>query len=322
MTRLAAMGVLRNVAAAVGGVVLFLCAAVGALIQMDRQRPPSVRAEELSYLPKGEYLRVAVLGYQQVVADLIWVKAVYHFGERNPTKGAYSWAYHVVDVVTDLDPNFSFAYEAGGINLGVWGGLLHESIAILSKGYRYGLSEGLAHYPSAWRNLWHLPFYIGYDYYYELCDPAKAAPFFQQASKLPGSPEYLAKLAARMTVEGGDPDAALEFLQRFYQQTQEARLREALADKIKQIVVERDIRFLEEGVRRYRAHYGKRPKALRDLVRGQIIGRIPEEPFGGRYELDADGSVIDTALPERLRVHRAPAVQGCQRREAVPYVPR
>jgi len=74
---------------------------------------------------------------------------------------------------------------------------------------------------------------------------------------------------------------------------------------MKEVIVERDIRFLEEGVRRYAARYGKLPVKLEDLVTGGIILRIPEEPFGGIYELQAsEGTVTSTELRERLRVHR------------------
>ena len=178
--------------------------AVGVLTMVHRQRPSLVRAEELSYLPKGEYLKLAVLGYRQLAADLIWLKAVQHLGEKHQTRAGYLSAYHAVDVLTDVDPTFVFAYQAAGTVLGVWAGLPRESIALLTKGMR--------HHPEAWQ----LPFYVGYDYFYELHDPVMAARYFRMASVLPGAPDYLPRLAARMTVEVGDPQAALEFLQRLY----------------------------------------------------------------------------------------------------------
>jgi len=268
-------------------------ATVGILAVVERQRPAMVRAAELAYLPKGEYLRVAVLGYRQMAADLIWLKAVQHFGERKQTTEGYLWAYHAVDVLTDLDPKFAFAYQASGIVLGVWANLPRESIALLTKGMR--------HNPDVWQ----LPFYVGYDYFYELHDPVQAAKYLRIASELPGAPAYLPKLAARMTVEAGDPDAALEFLQRLYQQLQDERLRESLVQRMKEVVAERDIRFLEEGVRRYKSRYGKRPANLNDLVTKGIIQQIPEEPLGGVYELKpSDGTVASTGLRQRLRVHR------------------
>jgi hypothetical protein len=267
--------------------------AVGVLTMVDRQRPSLARAEELSYLPKGEYLKIAVLGYQQMAADLIWLKAVQHLGERYQTRAGYLSAYHAVDVLTDVDPAFVFAYQGAGTVLGVWAGLPDESIALLTKGMRQ--------HPDVWQ----LPFYVGYDYFYELRDTVMAARYFRMASVLPGAPDYLPRLAARMTVEVGDPQAALEFLQRLYQQTEDERVRQGLARRMKEVIAERDIRFLEEGIRRYKARYGRPPVRLKDLVTREIILKIPEEPFGGIYELKAsEGTVTSTELRERLRVHR------------------
>lgn len=276
-------------------VVILLLATIAAVLleAMERQRPASHRAAELEYLPKGAYLKVAVLGYREIAADLIWLKAVQHFGERKQTRAGYRWAYHTVDVVTDLAPKFVMAYQAAGTILGVWAGQVEYSIAILTKGMR--------HNPEVWQ----LPFVVGYDYYYERCDPVRAAQYFRQASLLPGAPDYLPKLAARMTVEGGDPDAALEFLARFSAQTQDERLREALEHRFKEVVAERDIRLLEEGVERFKEKHHRAPLALGDLVRAGILKLIPQSPFGGTYTYNsANGHIADPSLPERMKVYR------------------
>lgn len=266
--------------------------AVWVLMLMEERRPAKARAAELSYLPKGEYLKVAVLGYDQIVADLLWLKAIQHFSGRRQTKENYIWAYHATDVVTDLDPKFTFAYLAAGTILGVWGNRVEESIAILKKGIVHN------------HDSWSLHFVLGYDYFYELCDRVAAAEHLRAASRLPGAPEYLPRLAARMTVDAGSPETALEFLGRLYAQTQDPEMRESLSQRIKEVIAERDIRFLEEAVRRYAARHGKKPGSLRALVTGGIIERVPEELLGGRYILDsATGSVTSTGLQERLHVH-------------------
>ncbi len=289
-------------------VVALGLSADGVLMALERNRSAAVRAEELAYLPKGEYLKIAVLGYDQFAADLIWLKAVQHLGAARQSKGGYAWAYHVVNVVTDLDPKFLPAYLASGAILGVWAGLHYESIEILRKGMREN------------PDVWQLPFYIGYDYFYELCDPAKAAPYFQAAARLPGAPSYLPSLAARMTVAGGDPSAALEFLQRLHERTGDPRLREALENKIKEVIVELDIRALQDGVQQHRVRYGKLPRTLRELVARGIVPRLPAEPFGGRYELDpSSGRVKAIGGPGRLGIYRTAATTGCQPREPKPY---
>lgn len=268
-------------------------ASIESLIVVSNERPSEVRAKELSYLPKGEYLRIAVLGYRQIAADLIWMRAIQHFGGRKATISDYLWAYHAVDVLTDLDPKFAFAYQAAGTILAVWANHPRESAAILTK--------GMLHNPEVWQ----LPFYLGYDYYYELNDPIAAGKYFRIAALLPGSPAYLPRLAARMTVEAGDPDAALEFLQRLHQQTRDEQLREGLVRRIKEVMAERDIRILESAVKRYRTTFGKLPVNLQDLVARGIITQIPVEPFGGTYQVKVeDGTIISTGFSERLRVHR------------------
>lgn len=293
---------------AAGLVITLGISADGALLALDRQRSEAVRAEELSYLPKGEYLKIAVLGYDQFAADLIWLKAVQHLGATRQSKGGYVWAYHVVNVVTDLDPKFLSAYLASGTVLGVWAGLQYESIEILRKGMREN------------PDVWQLPFYIGYDYFYELCDPAKAAPYFQAAARLPGAPSYLPSLAARMAVAGGDPAAALEFLRRLHEQTGDSRLREAIEGKIKEVIVERDIRALQDGVQQHRVRYGKVPRSLRDLVARGIVSSLPEDPFGGRYELDRlSGAVKAIGRPGRMDIYRTTATAGCKPRDPKPY---
>ncbi len=276
-----------------GVAALLAAVTIMAAMGVDRERPPLATAEELSYLPKGPYLKVAVLGYDQLVADMIWLKAVQLLGIREQTTQGFRWAYHAVDVLTDLDPQFAVAYQITGSILAVWANLIPESVSILHKGY--------AENPEFWQ----LPYFLGYNYYYELHDPVEGANYLRQASVLPGAPEFLPKLAARMTVEAGDPMAAMEFLERLYQQAEDERIKEGLLRRMKEVTIERDIVFLEEGIRLYQSRYGTRPSRLEDLVAGGVIATVPEEPMGGRYELNqADGTVTSTSTGRRLRVYR------------------
>lgn len=269
-----------------------LAGASGLLHVLDHDRNAVARAEQLAYLPKGEYLKLAVLGYRQVVADLIWLQAVQHIGAKRDTQRGYTWTYHAVDVLTDLDPTFVPPYQATGLFLGVLVGRHEEGLAILSKGMR--------HNPS----MWQLPFLAGYISYYELCNPVSGGEFFRLAAQVPGSPAYLPQLAARMTLESGDPTAALEFLDRFSRSVTDDRVRDALLQRMKEIIQEKDLRFLEEGIRRYRAKFGQPPAKLEDIMLRGIIAQLPTDPLGGQYEIDAfTGAVRASSKRERLRIH-------------------
>ena len=282
---------------AVFGLILLVGSSV-LLHLLDGQRTAVARAEQLAFLPKGEYLKLAVLGYRQVVADLIWLQAVQHIGAKRDTQRGYTWTYHAVDVLTDLDPTFVAPYQATGLFLGVLVGRQEEGLAILDKGIR--------HNPS----IWQLPFLAGYVSYYELCNPVEGGKYLRMAAGVHGSPTYLPRLAARMTVEGGDPTAALEFLDRFSRNVSDERVREALLQRTKEILQEKDLRFLEESIGRYRAKYGQAPTKLEDLMLHGIIQQLPVDPFSGEYEVDAfSGVVRATSKRDRLRIHEKVACQ-------------
>jgi len=274
---------------------VILVLALGGLSSLavaDAQRQPFAQSVELSYLPNGKYLKVAVLGYRHIVADLLWLKAVQGLAGRNQTREGYLGAYHAVDVLTDLDPHFVHAYQYTGSIFGVIAGLPKQSVAVLEK--------GTLNNPTVWQ----LPFFLGYTYYYELSDPASAAKHFRAASLLPDAPPWLASLAARMSVEANDPTAALDLLQRLYLQSTDEQLKEGIAKRMRAVVAERDIRILEQATATYHERFGTWPDSLGDLVRMKLLERIPPEPFGGQYVLSrTDGSVTSTGLGERLKVY-------------------
>lgn len=291
-----------NAAAKIGREIRFRTAAIVMLLgigvllavhALETQRQAVTGSVALSYLPKGEYLKVAVLGYRQIVADVLWLKAVQGLSGRNQTREGYLGAYYAADVLTDLDPQFVHAYQYTGTILGVIAGMPKESVTLLEKGIR--------HNP----NVWQLSFFLGYNYFYELSDPSSAAKYFREASLSPEAPPWLAGLAVRMAAEANDLGAALEVLQRLYLQAKDEQMREGLAKRIREATAERDIRTLEKAIETYRVQTGKLPKVLDELVQSGILTSIPQEPFGGRYEFSpTDGRVHSAGLPERLRVYR------------------
>jgi len=269
---------------------------LGALfsVHMLEKQPQTVgRSAALSYLPKGEYLKVAVLGYRQIVADALWLKAVQSLSGRQQTHQEYLGAYHAADVLTDLDPHFVPAYQYTGTILGVIADMPRESVALLEKGIR--------HNPTVWQ----LSFFLGYDYFYELHDPVAAAKYFRQASLLPDAPSWLAGLAVRMAAEANDLGAALEFLQRLYHQATDEQVKEGLVTRIREVTAERDLRLLEQAIGAYRSRTGQLPKTLDELVISGILTTVPPDPFGGTYQFSpSDGTVRSAGLQDRLRVHR------------------
>ncbi len=245
------------------------------------------------FIPSSRFLKPAVLGFDTMVADLYWLRTVQYIGDDFWFEKKYPHLFQLIDLVTDMDPTFEYAYEVGGIVLSVYTGRIEESIRILEKGYRQDLGY------------WEIPFFLGFNYFYYLGEYEKAARYLTEASKLPRSPAYLPKLAAKLYAKAGDPDTAIEFLIQVYRSTDDERMKREIEERIKEVMVERDIQFLKRAVEVYRDRFGEYPDGLDLLVARGIIDSLPEEPFGGYYYIDPDTKEVRSSVKkEGLRIYK------------------
>ena len=273
-----------------GGILLL--ASVGWLQgELDRRQDRTVvQVEGLAQLPQGEYLKPALLGYHHLGADILWLRLVQVIGKKRNNADEYEWMYHALDVITTLDPQYAYAYYAGGVTLGDVANRPDLSIRLLEKGVK------------ANPEVWNIPFLLGYNYYFLLGDPAKGAEYIMKAASLPDGPAYLPGLATRMAAEAGNPDTALAFLEVRLRETHDPQTRESLANRMKEVTIERDLRLLESAVEAYRTQYHTLPATVTDLVVAGALSSLPQEPFGGDYRLDRKtGAISSSTHPERLR---------------------
>ena len=253
----------------------------------------TVQIQDLAHLPKGEYLKPALLGYHHLAADVLWLRLVQVIGQKRNTADEYEWMYHALDVITTLDPQYAYAYQVGGTVLTELAHRIDLSNRILEKG------------ADANPTVWWLPFNLGYNHFFYLGDPARAAGYIAQAARLPGGPAYLPGLATRMYAEAENPVVALEFLAAMWAQTDNSYVKAELETRMKELIIERDVRSLERAVAQYRERNGLFPKDVQALVAAGDLRKIPEEPFGGGYVVDAStGRITSTTHPKRLRVIR------------------
>ena len=250
---------------------------------------------QLQLLPSGEFVKPMVLGYHHVAADLLWLNIVQVLGEREVRHADDEWLYHALNVVTTLDPHYTYAYDVGGVVLAELAGRVDWSNALLEK--------GMAANPGAWR----LPFQLGFNAFFHQQDYVRAADDMAIAARLPGRPAYVPELAARLYVEGQQPALALDFLDVMERQTDDVQVLAQLERRKAEVIVERDLTLLEEAVQRYTARMGQRPQTFETLIQAGDLAALPVEPFGGAYRLNAEhGTVVSTTHPTRLRLHHAP----------------
>jgi hypothetical protein len=283
-----------NASLILAGLIISFVLAIQFQRNLDYRADRSIsQIEELAQLPRGEYLKPALLGYHHVGADVLWLRLLQVLGKKRNSADEYEWIYHTLDVITTLDPQYDYAYYVGGVVLTNLADRVDLSNQLLDKGFKSN------------PGVWNIPFLLGYNHYFILGDAAKAADYVAAAARLPDGPAYLPGLATRMYAEANNPDTALQFIQALWQQTHDEGMREVLAKRAKEIMIERDIRLLESAAQRYRDTQGRYPSTLPELAISGYLARLPQEPFGGVYKLDPEtGKVRSSTHPDQLKVFR------------------
>ena len=93
------------------GIALLTNYAHGELIERRATFPPD---EDVLYLPPPGQLRVMSMGYREVIADLVWIRAVIFAGDRIGSQN-FSWILRYVDAIVHLVPTFRRPYDWAGI---------------------------------------------------------------------------------------------------------------------------------------------------------------------------------------------------------------
>lgn len=179
---------------------------------------------EVMYIPTGKILKPLTLGYDQLIADLLWIRAVNYIGTHYITDRYYPWLYHILDIVTTLDPKFIQPYMIGGVILSWETNQIDNSNKLLIK--------GMEHNPDVWQ----FPFYLGFNHFYYLNKYDEAAKYISIASKLPGHPAYLPLFAATLHSKSGDIQTAITFLREIYKNTTDENIRKEIRAKMENIL--------------------------------------------------------------------------------------
>ncbi len=257
---------------------------------------PSNLIEDMLYLPSGKFLKGAALSYDEMLADLFWIKTIGYYGGHSKNDHDYKWLNNIITATTTLDPFFQYPYEFGGVILSTEMNEVDNSIAILKK--------GMENVPKTHWRYWYFPFYIAFNYMYYKNDYKTAAQYLQIASECQGSPTYLPLLTARLYANTDSSEIAIPFLIEMIESSKNNEQKIQLKTRLNELISLRNIKFLENAKNKYNSIFHKYPDKLDLLISEGIITSIPDDPMGkGYYISDKDYSIKSTVMPDQLEVH-------------------
>jgi tetratricopeptide (TPR) repeat protein len=271
--------------------VACMVASVLLLRKLDQVRS-NATLEEVLYISSPKALKKLSLGYDGLLADIYWTRAVQYFGSKHH-EGAqrYDLLAPLLEITTALDPHLLVAYEYGANFLAPpppnGGGLPERAIQLEEFGIRNNPNE------------WRLYYNDGFIHYMELKDYAGAAEAFARGAKVPNAHPFLAIMAAKMAEHAGDLQMARLMWSTTYEGSKDSSVRANAAAHLRALQVDEDVTNLEAAIGRYRQMNGRLPSSFSDLEATGFIQGTPSDPLGHPYKVMPDGRV-EVQVPDDL----------------------
>lgn len=254
----------------ISGFFLLILLIVSLQVAIDRRRVIREElVEELLYFPSGDFIQGKVGGFDLLVADWIWLRAIQYYGHHRLTDAKFKYLGHILDVLTTLDPRFIHAYTFGSLLLTHDAGEPLKAFQLLKKGREKNPHR------------WEIPFMEGFIHYVFLKRYREAVRSFRLSSHLPDSPDMTRRFAAFAAKKGGETRLSLELWMELYQTSKNPYEKETALRYVKQLKKKE----VEGLLATYVSQRGTYPLDLSELLSLHPIGELKslfEAPDGDR----------------------------------------
>jgi hypothetical protein len=264
------------------GIILLLGSVAALEGQIDTETRHFAVEKEQLLLSSPTAIQKLSLGYDSLLADIYWTRAVQYYGSRlGSGQHHFDLLYPLLDVTTTLDPKLIVAYRFGAIFLSepVLGANRTDLAIKLVK-------RGIEANPDNWR----LNSDLGFLYYWRMKDYSDSAAVYLDGSRKPGAPSWMKLMAARVAAMGGSIETSRMIWSQIYESTEDPRIRKMALNQLEQLKAEDDEQHLNELAEDYRKSFGHYPGSIEDLQAAGLVARIPVDAEGYPYVLGPDGN--------------------------------
>ena len=260
---------------------VLLAIAIGIQVVRDRGWQPYQPANPLLWVQSGALMNRLTLGFDNIVADLYWMRAVVYYGGKlrsEDTQRNFDLLYPLLDLVTSLDPHFKVAYRFGAIFLTEaypsGPGRADLAVKLLQAGIERDFGR------------WEYFQDIGFVHYWWLRDFQTAAEWFRKGAKQKGAPVWLELMAANTIAQGGDRESARFLWRQLLEGTDIAWVRRNATLRLQQLDAMDAIDELNRISARFMARVGRPAADWNELVRAERLRGAPLDPSGTPYWYD------------------------------------
>jgi tetratricopeptide (TPR) repeat protein len=254
------------------------------------------QTEEMLFLPSGPIVKKLSMGFESLVADIYWIRAIQYFAGgrmRDPTR-RFDLLYPMLDITTTLDPAIIPVYEFGAVFLGEPAPIGANDPALAIK----LLEKGIAANPDDPE----LYLRLGFVYYWYLKDYKQAAKIFLQGSDLAKGKPWFRTMAAFALSRGGDRLASRYLWEQIYESSENKRAKENALAHLAELQAEDQIEALEKVAAKFREQSGRWPRSFVELATHGYLRGIPLDPSGVPYLLDPESGKVYVSADTKLQI--------------------
>ena len=261
--------------------------------RIDAQLGAYRATEEALYLWSGRHVRRLVPGFEDLAADVYWLRTVQYFGGQRlfSREKKFELLRPLIDITTTLDPRLVIAYKYGATFLSEQppegAGRPDEGIAVLER--------GVAVMPQDWR----LRQELGFFHFVFRNDPQKAAEVLMEASKLPGAAFWLKNLAAMVLAKGGRRESSRAIWRQLYEDS-EGPMRDNALQHIKILDAYDDADAVQSRVAEFERRTGRRPETLDELRSAGLIRGPAVDGSGAPFLYDPRSGTVRVSPQSKL----------------------
>lgn len=250
--------------------------------RIDASAAPLQQEKPELLIPSGPMLKRMSLGYDSLLADIYWTRAVQYYGSRvGRTAGKFELLAPLLDISTTLDPKLMIAYRFGAIFLSEPGsagaGRADLAVELVKKGITANPDE------------WRLYQDLGFLYSIRLKDYPKAAEAYLEGSRNPQAQLFMKVLAAKVAQKGDELETSKLIWGELYNTTQDPLVRRRALEHLQAVQAHLDLKSLNESSEDYWKKFGRYPKTIQEMRDAGLVGGKLQDPAGYPYVMGENG---------------------------------
>jgi tetratricopeptide (TPR) repeat protein len=264
-------------------------------VRIDAQRAALHQERDDLLFSSPRLLKAMSMEYAPLLADIYWTRAVQYYGQKHAEhQRNLDSLWPLLNITTTLDPHLLPAYRFGAMFLSEKApdGAGRPDLAVQL------IERGIHENPEYWR------FYedLGFIYYIDVKDYAKASQSFAEGSKNPRAAIWMKIMAAKIAAEGESLETSAFLWTDIYQNSNDAQMKKNALDHLQLLRARKDCQQIDVLGDEFAKRVGRRPISMRELLESGLLRRAPVDPLGFPYDIGDDGRAqlnIDSPLLER-----------------------